>query len=262
MFISRRPARAFTIVEVLVVLGIVMIVAALAIPALSGSKFAAKQATTLSRIQQMTVGLQMYADANADLPPLYGKPDRPETPWQFDWGPLESGKWFDHSYLYSIAITGFLGDSTVAVAVGNPIPRPVLVHQGVPTRMSDFFLTNTLFADPSFFNWETRGGREQMRAQRLSSILFPSDKGLLRQAWVYGVPERGNVLACCDLDIESAVSFADLSASMHVQKRMRPGIHNPYTSMILPDMDPRDVPGAPVADTIDGVRGRDRGGPA
>jgi len=257
---SSRSVRGFTIVELLVVIGVLSIVVSLLLPSLSGERGRGYAAKSLSNIRQLNVALSLYADANKDLPPVFAPPSWPPAmPFQFDFGTVGSGYWFEHSWAASIALCQTLGNSSVAHAPGNPNVAPDSVHQGERVYFGDYLLTNTLYATPSFFNWNTQTGLAQFGAQRLSSVAFPSSKGLMTQVVLYHYPQYGPTLACCAADVAAPVAFADGSGSEHILKRMRPGITNLFARIhLLPSVDPRAIPGGPVIDTVDGTQGRDR----
>jgi len=66
----RRNQRAFTLIEMLVVIGIILILAAMLLPALSRAKDQANRITCVNNLHQLQMSAQMYADENEDqLPP-------------------------------------------------------------------------------------------------------------------------------------------------------------------------------------------------
>jgi prepilin-type N-terminal cleavage/methylation domain-containing protein len=62
-----KPREAFTLVELLVVITIIAILAALLLPALSRAKNQAAKATDLSNLHQIMVALHVYTDDNNDV---------------------------------------------------------------------------------------------------------------------------------------------------------------------------------------------------
>ena len=66
-------SKAFTLVELLVVIGIIVILVAILLPALSGAKEMARKSSCASNLQQMTKCLQFYAEDHYERYPLAWK---------------------------------------------------------------------------------------------------------------------------------------------------------------------------------------------
>jgi prepilin-type N-terminal cleavage/methylation domain-containing protein/prepilin-type processing-associated H-X9-DG protein len=66
---SPRPAFAFTLLELLVVIAIIAILASLLLPVLSAAKKRAAQAACVNNLKQLGLGMQMYVDDNRDTFP-------------------------------------------------------------------------------------------------------------------------------------------------------------------------------------------------
>lgn len=62
--------RAFTLVELLVVLAVIGVLAALLLPALVGAKESTKSTACLSNLHQIGIGLQLYVQENQNLLPV------------------------------------------------------------------------------------------------------------------------------------------------------------------------------------------------
>jgi prepilin-type N-terminal cleavage/methylation domain-containing protein/prepilin-type processing-associated H-X9-DG protein len=67
---SNRTARAFTLVELLVVIGIIAILIAILLPALSKSRESARRAACLSNLRQVHLAFSLYAGNYKDQVPL------------------------------------------------------------------------------------------------------------------------------------------------------------------------------------------------
>src|ERR1700691_2948193 len=68
---DRAPARptarcAFTLTELLVVLGVVSLLASLLLPALTGSKAESRRMQCVSNLRQMGIAAHLYVDDNED----------------------------------------------------------------------------------------------------------------------------------------------------------------------------------------------------
>src|SRR4051794_18964131 len=67
---SRAGARGFTLVELLIVIGIIALLVAILMPALSRARQQAIQTQCLSNLRQLGMVIQLYANENNDRVPI------------------------------------------------------------------------------------------------------------------------------------------------------------------------------------------------
>lgn len=83
---EKDRAAGFTLVELLVVIGIIALLIALLLPALSAANGQAKTVQCLSNLRQMAIAAHQYADANDGYFPIaYYSDYRPPLSTQYNW---------------------------------------------------------------------------------------------------------------------------------------------------------------------------------
>jgi prepilin-type N-terminal cleavage/methylation domain-containing protein/prepilin-type processing-associated H-X9-DG protein len=110
--------RGFTLIELLVVIAIIAILAAILFPVFAQARDKARQASCLSNVKQLSMGIMMYAQDNDEFLP-YG--------YAYTWpGQQELSYWHDHirpyiksEQLYTCPSAG----SHTVVRSGSPTPR-------------------------------------------------------------------------------------------------------------------------------------------
>jgi prepilin-type N-terminal cleavage/methylation domain-containing protein/prepilin-type processing-associated H-X9-DG protein len=97
---SRSAGRGFTLVELLVVIGIIALLISILLPTLGRAREAARRTMCMSNLRQWGMGFQMYANQNRGLLPVDGDDgDKPGAP---------VGQW-DASYLWFNAVPAIVG---------------------------------------------------------------------------------------------------------------------------------------------------------
>jgi type II secretory pathway pseudopilin PulG len=254
--------RAFTIPEVCVVMAVVILLVALALPALRRARGEAHAAATIQQVKAIAAGLWTYAADYRDsvpvfLPPIEAYAHRDPVFMGEVFGRVYGGYWFDHSLYYHIAFSPPLPMDTL-LAPNSDWTRPE-VTQGIrSTRVTTFWLSSTLYTDPEYWQRFGQRGPSQWRGQRLTNTRYPSLKGVLLQTHNYSDPGlRHNQTVPTWPNVRGAVAWADASVTMPYQRDLIPGIPNYF------DHWQRSPPsflsdGWPVHQTEWGIWGRDR----
>ena len=100
---TRRARRGFTLVELLVVIGIIALLISILLPTLNRARAAAKSVVCQSNLRQVGLGLLIYADSNGQkLPPA-------DTP-SFDGSGNVNGSWHPFWYDHVAAAVGVKAD--------------------------------------------------------------------------------------------------------------------------------------------------------
>ncbi|MBX3402894.1 MAG: hypothetical protein KF699_05710 [Phycisphaeraceae bacterium] len=232
-------------------IGAVMVVAGLMLPALSGSRQMARGALSLNNIRQVGLAVFAYGQDHADRPPALFPPVLviSPPPWltvEVD-GRSVRGAWFTN-------------DDEFHRLLSPRLPPAVLRDPSVrspPDGQADYSIADSFYASPDYWDRATQRGPAQWQLQAFASVSFPSLKGLMHQTRVYSVPGHAEYPACCAAGVRSSVLWADLSASTEDQGALIPGVpnffHHGHASPVA-----LWEGGRPIDDTLHGVRGRDR----
>ncbi len=123
---STSSGRAFTLLELIVVMAIITILAAMLIPSISGARESARSASCMSNLKQIGVAMQIYVSENAGYypwsgvaAPVAGLPDQ----WDYAISPYLGGS-------ITVRPTVFLCPSRTMKTHGNNIST-YSIHQGI-----------------------------------------------------------------------------------------------------------------------------------
>lgn len=258
--LKKIKTRGFSLPELLVVIGIVVIVTALSLPALHSARTSARSMVGISNIRQLGMLVADYTETwqsvPAIIPPEYSSDPEDMAEGRNEWGVFR-GYWWHNPYLFQYMLDE-MPDASVLNDPGHPVEdiEAELERIGAPT--SDYAISEAFYADPVYWDRWTQQGPSQWHTQTLDRVRYPTQKAFMAQTMVYDVPGfLDGYMACCIDEVESSVLWSDLSSTREVQARLLPGAPNFYDVRIDP---PPQIwaKGNPIHNTQDGILGRDR----
>jgi prepilin-type N-terminal cleavage/methylation domain-containing protein len=258
------PCRAFSLIELLVVLGVLAIVLSLALPALGRSRGQARQISNLSNCRQLATLVTAYATDNKDLPPTLFPPVYVNPIINVPWSEITIGKtklsgaWFDNGNAFHLLLRPLPSIATIRAVEAPRGGRTIEIDGQQTQRMVHFILSDPFYADPDYWTFQKQVGPDQWRPQRFASVAFPSAKGMLFQFMLYGRPGfESGFPACCPENVTAPVAWSDLSATEEVLGRLRSGVPNAWHHGI-PGPPTVGSKASPLMGTERGILGRDR----
>lgn len=257
--LPRGLACGFSLPELLVVIGVVVILLAISLPTLQGARSRARGVGGLSNIRQLGTMVSLYIDVHASAPallaPVYSSDPADEQEHETAWGTIH-GYWWTNAYLFHFALDD-MPDASVLTDPGHPAADTGehLARTGVASP--DYALSESFYAGPAYWDRWTQRGPTQWRTQTLERVRYPSGKAFMKQTVAYDVPGfPSGYMVCCVDTVQSAVLWSDLSSTREVQGRLLPGVPNFWdVRQPLPQI---WANGRPIDATQDGVLGRDR----
>ena len=130
--LSPSPRRAFTLVELLVVIGIIAVLVGMLLPALSRARSAAARTSCLSNQRQLLLGIQMYQNRFRGCPPppiINGNPGASHRLYHPD--PAVNGR---GAYQNWCCLGILYGTGIVVKMVGPDDPPPFMFYCPVQTN--------------------------------------------------------------------------------------------------------------------------------
>ncbi len=164
---GRRPPHGFTLVELLVVMGIIGLLLGLLLPAVQAAREAGRRAHCLNNLKQIGLGLHNYAAANTTFPPSFCI--RPGTTLG-----TNNGSWSIHGRMLP-----YLEQGGAFGRVRLDIAWDAQVATGVPT------MRNSTYVCPSEVN-------DRVRVDPSGNPLtYPQNYGFNFGTWLVYDPARG-----------------------------------------------------------------------
>jgi len=161
----------FTLLEMLVVIGIMTIVASIVVPALFNARKKARLVECTNNLSQIGISLQMYAQANGDHYPIWPDPSRPEfSKGSFDyaldatnvlqWSAADSPNLVNEKIGLGCLYPEFLGDSRVfnePADPGHKLPVEALIDEERGVSQDLTLRSGYVFVNGDFEIEMTRG---------------------------------------------------------------------------------------------------------
>jgi len=175
--------RAFTIVELLIVVGIIGLLIGIALPALKHARVKAAEARNLAIHRSLISALLSYSIDHDGRFPFLGTPGDPMAP-VVAWGyPSEYSFFGGQSFLWLCTLVPEyfdLRNEQVDVALANPfgVPHPGLPNAPPEVFQTAFLLTQTAFAQPRFWSPAQEPLPELCTPTRWKDVQFPAMKGI------------------------------------------------------------------------------------
>lgn len=205
-----RNSRAFTLVELLVVIGVIAVLISLLLPALGTARRAAQATACLSNLRQCYIGFQLYAAENAGYIPVRRDHDgqNPRTvlwPWFLIAGKNSGTASTGRTYVrQTVAIC----PSMPRAKIESSAPDSAAVSKGYGLFYVDKSNSLTVFRNSTFQTSDVLGTDYYFNSQRLQRIptdptrtIMLADSLVLRPgAPYYGPGNPDSIAAFSDQD--------------------------------------------------------------
>lgn len=238
--------RGFTIIEMLVTIGIIGIVVSILLPALSGGIGTARRTVSLSNLRTIGQLTQHYADASKDAYPWATRGvNLCGIAVQFSsiWGMRVQ---------WPLAMNGIIETEALREVVLSPGARRDWNGPQVDYCMAppSYAYSLSFIADPRVWNGDGIADESMLHAVTLDMVTYPASKTLM---WDWELPYVSRELrrAGPDLDEPTPMLFTDGHGADHRPSAATDPVENPFIGDGFPESRAR------LHNTRDGVRGLD-----
>ncbi len=169
-----KSSRAFSLIEIVLIAGIVAVLIAIALPALSLVRERSRDAVSLANLRSHAAIVQMYASEWRDSFPAITDPTRPYSTLSIQDYVIEDVPYFHAFYYWQFV----LADDYY----GGVLLHPSAVRPGTQGSLS-YHYSCSLIADPGYWDEYTRSGPSQWRTTRLGEVVFPSHKAVFVESF-------------------------------------------------------------------------------
>jgi len=264
-----RPPRAFTLVELLVVLGVIAVLVSVLLPALAGARAASRRTVALSNMRQVVTAFALYAEQYKAFPHAApghsttpgSEPPFPDPPGliSYQWFPdnmrIATGSVWDLEWTWPALlahVTPWSEAYNTWVSPGRSLSLATLQQQiesGVvePMNQTSLRYSQSFLAHSSLWSTPASATPEALvGAQRPADVSQPSAKAILYDAdlgWLARDPLKVNG----HNQAATPVGFVDGHSALHDPTAASAAVANP-----LNNGDTRAL-----HNTATGVRGKD-----
>lgn len=239
---NKRTTRAFTLIEVLVVIAIISILIAMLLPALGAARSRAREALSMANLRTIGITFDSYSSSSETYP----------YPGQVEQAPIDDGmsvEWYPQGTIVAssdIWTMSVLWPGVVSSVAPWEENFEAWVSPGLSTELPSDFLTgdspepfdlvgyaysNSFLARPELWLESAdadiqRDPRDLLTGTRPDQVAFTSQKVML---WDRHLGYRTGEIPITEghLDTLAPMAFADLHVGIHNPVKATPGFVNP-----------------------------------